>query len=79
MGSLRILNGPGRQAQRGSAILKKPFFDTPRGIWADFKKLKWRCWRGVVLLAWGLVAGLLGVVWDASGSVLGRFGAVLDE
>ena len=33
----------------------------------------------VAWLAWGVVAGLLGVVWDGSGPVLGPFGKVLDK
>ena len=33
----------------------------------------------VAWLAWGVVAGLWGVVWDGSGAVLGPFGKVLDK
>ena len=37
------------------------------------------CQRTIVAwLAWGVVAGLLGVVWDDSGAVLGAFGDVLE-
>ena len=33
----------------------------------------------VAWLAWGVVAGLLGVVWDDSETVLGPFGVVSEE
>ena len=39
-----------------------------------------RCGVGVVAwLVWGVVAGLLGVVWGGPGTVLGPFGDVLEE